>query len=173
MPYSLSSDKIRLRAVEQSDLDTIYLLENEIAESGSSVINQPLSRKMLWDYIESYSADIAADRQLRLMIEDTGGNTVGAIDVSDYDPVNRRGFVGISILSAHRGKKYGTAALDVLCRYCADALGMHQLAALVAADNSISRHLFAEAGFKSAGRLRSWLRRGKTYEDVLIFQKLF
>lgn len=173
MAYTLQNDKIRLRAVEREDLDMLYLLENQIAEAGSSEENQPVSRMMLWNYIESYSADIAADRQLRLVVEDAQGTAVGAIDISDYDARNRRGYVGISILEGQRRRGYAAAALDVLCRYAAHTLGMHQLAAHVAVDNEASRRLFAAAGFKACGRLRSWLRRGSSYADVLIFQKLF
>ena len=173
MPYTLQNDKIKLRAVESSDLDMLYFLENEIAEAGSSVSNQPVSRMMLWNYIQSYSADIASDRQLRLIVEDAEGNAVGAVDISDYDASNRRGYVGVSILSANRGKGYGTAALEMLCRYASHTLGLHQLAAQVAVDNEPSKRLFASAGFKACGRLRSWVRRGNSYADILIFQKLF
>ena len=50
---------------------------------------------------------------------------------------------------------------------------MHQLAAVVAVDNAPSIALFKSCGFKSTGRLRSWIRRGRTYADALIFQRLF
>ena len=173
MAYSLKTDKIRLRAVERDDLDTLYLLENDMSEAGSAVTNQPVSRMMLWNYIENYSADIAEDRQLRLMIEDAEGNADGAVDISDYDPFNRRGFVGISILPSCRRRGYAADALALLCDYAANTLGMHQLAAIVDVDNEPSRSLFVSAGFKSCGRLRSWLRRGKTYSDAQIYQKLF
>ena len=173
MPYTLQNDKSRLRAVERDDLDMLYFLENEIAEAGSSVSNQPVSRMMLWNYIQSYSADIAADRQLRLIVENAEGNPVGAVDISDYDATNRRGFVGVSILADQRGKGYGSAALEVLCCYASQTLGLHQLAAQVAVDNEPSRRMFASADFKACGRLRSWIRRGNSYADVLVFQKLF
>lgn len=173
MPYTLRNDKIKLRAVERDDLDMLYFLENEIAETGSSVSNQPVSRMMLWNYIQSYSADIAADRQLRLIVEDAAGNAVGTVDISDYDAANRRGYVGVAILASYRGKGYGTAALDMLCRYASHTLGLHQLAAQVAVDNEPSRRLFASVGFKACGRLRSWVRRGNSFADILIFQRLF
>ncbi len=173
MSYSLSNEHISLRAVEHTDLDTLYLLENEICEAGSAAGNQPVSRMLIANYIDNYSADIAAEKQLRLMIVNNEGTTVGAVDISDYDAVHHRGFVGISVLASHRGKRYGSEALAMLCRYAADSLGMHQLAALVAVDNETSRRLFSAAGFKAAGRLRSWLKRGKNYSDVLVFQKLF
>lgn len=171
----LSNDKVCLRALERDDLDALYLLENDMAAGGSSVVKQPVSRQLLWQYIESYTADINVDKQLRLVIADARDTSilVGAIDIYDYDAHDRRGFVGISVLDAVRGQGYGKAALELLCQYAAEVLGMHQLAAVVAADNESSRQLFTSTGFKTCGSLRSWLRRGKHYADALLFQKLF
>ena len=173
MAYTLSNDIVSLRAVEREDLDTLYILENEMAEGGASVTAQPVSRMILWKYIEDYSADIAADKQLRLMICNAEGTAVGAVDISDYDAVNRRGYVGISVLKSERGKGYGKAALELLCKYASLTLGLHQLAAQVAVDNEPSRHLFTAVGFKTCGRLRSWLRKDGRFSDALLFQKLF
>ena len=50
---------------------------------------------------------------------------------------------------------------------------MHQLAAVVSVDNAASRALFDAAGYRTAGRLRSWVRRGRSYIDVLLYQRLF
>ena len=72
-----------------------------------------------------------------------------------------------------RGRGYGTEALTLLCDYARLALGMHQLAAVVAIDNEPSKALFDSAGFVTAGRLRSWLRSANHYTDVLLYQRLF
>ena len=173
MAYNLKNDIISLRPVEKADLDFLYSLENEISAGGASSIYQPVSRQMLWQYIESYSADINVDKQLRLIICDKEGTAVGAVDISDYDTHDRHAFVGISVLSTHRGMGYGRAALRILCDYASFELGIHQLVAVVAADNEASKRLFTGLQFKGAGRLKSWLRRGSRYEDAIIFQKLF
>ncbi|MBO4978703.1 MAG: GNAT family N-acetyltransferase [Muribaculaceae bacterium] len=170
----LDGNNIYLRAVEPDDIDFLYRLENEGGKEETGFATAPLSRQQLHEYIVGYSADIHAERQLRLMIcSATDGAAVGTVDITDYEPRDRRGFVGIAIGAAHRRKGYGLEALMILCRYAATTLGMHQLAAMVAVDNEVSRHLFVRAGFKPCGRLRSWLRRGNTYADALLFQKLF
>lgn len=162
-----------LRPVEKSDLDFLYYLENEISAGGTSTLYQPVSRQMLWNYIETYSADINVDKQLRLIICDKNDTPVGAVDISDYDTHDRHVFLGISITEAHRGLGYGREALQILCEYASTVLGIHQFAAVVAADNEASKRLFTGLNFKGAGRLKSWLRRGSRYEDAIIFQKLF
>lgn len=173
----IEDNDIRLRAVEPDDLDFLYMLEACEGSADASLNPAPVSRQLLWEYIQNYRADIHADGQLRLVIEVTDGSGIGhragTVDISDFDAFNGRGFVGIIIDPALRGRGYGRRALDLLCRYAPVSLGMHQLAAVVAVDNDASKALFKTCGFKSSGRLRSWLRRGRTYADALIFQRLF
>lgn len=171
---TLNSKRLRMRAPEPSDLDFLYLLENSDGAEGCGFTAAPVSRRMLHDYIEAYSADINTDGQLRLVIEDTAtGQAIGTADISDYDSRDRRGFVGIIITDSHRRQGYGTEALQLLCNYAATTLGMHQLAAIIEIDNEASKALFTACGFRPAGRLRSWLRRGRNYADALLFQRLF
>lgn len=170
----ISDTRIILRPVEPEDLDTLYLLENATSRAEGGFATAPASRFELSRYIESYSADIFAEKQLRLMIvARDSGRTVGAIDISDFDARNRRGFVGIAVIEDERRKGYGRAALEVLCGYAADVLGMHQLDAQIAYDNEASRALFGACGFRTCGRLRSWLRRGSSYADALLYQRIF
>lgn len=129
----------------------------------------PVSRQMLWDYVNTYSSDIYADRQLRLMI-DTGGHTIGTVDITDFDPRHGRAMLGIAIDEPWRGQGAATEALRQIIEICKDTLGMHQLAVMVPRDNTPSMRLFEKLGFKTSGCLRSWLRRGKKYEDVVILQ---
>lgn len=163
---------IRLRAPEPADIDFLYCLENSDGAHACGFTTAPVSRQMLWDYLHSYDGDIFAAKQLRLVIE-ADGQPVGTVDISDFDARDRRGFVGIIIADAFQRKGYGREALGMLCAYASTTLGMHQLVAAVAAENTASRKLFASCGFKSCGRLRSWVRRGNSYEDALLFQRLF
>lgn len=173
MAYSLSNNLVFLRPVEKSDLDFLFAIENEISEGGASSLYQPVSRQMLWQYIESYSADINVDKQLRFIICDKAGKAVGAVDLSDYDTHDRHVFVGISVLKEYRGLGFARSALLLLMDYASRELGIHQIVAVVAADNEASKRLFTGLNFKGAGRLKSWFRRGSRYEDALLFQKLF
>lgn len=172
MTHTLSSGHVSLRAPEPSDLDFLYCLENQPDSFTTGWTNAPVSRQMLWDYLQAYSADIYSTRQLRLIIcADT--TAVGVVDLAEYDPANERAFVGIAILPQYQGNGYAKEALNLLMDYASTTLGMHQLCAIVAVDNEASRGLFLDAGFRSAGKLRSWLRRGRQYTDALLLQKLF
>lgn len=171
---TLENDIVRLRAVEPHDSQLLFSLEADPAMDEVNFATAPASRHLIDRYIASYTADLHSDGQLRLIIEARdSGKAVGSIDISDYNPRDRRGFVGIAIVEGERRKGYGRAALEILCRYAALDLGIHQLAAQVAVDNTASKALFTSCGFKPAGRLRRWIRRGRAYQDAIIFQHLF
>lgn len=167
----LIDDKITLRALEPTDIDIMYRWENdaELWRYGSTVA--PFSRKQIWEYIAGYDADIYSARQLRLMIIDnSSGNAVGAIDITDYDPANQRAAVGIFVDSAYQRMGYASAAIRLTEEYCAERLGVHQLWAIVPGDNKPSRSLFTSLGYKISGRLQSWLKTRTSYVDVYIYQ---
>ena len=170
----LKNDKVTLRALEPTDLDALYRWENDTSlwEVGASIA--PYSRKQLWDYIENYDGDIYNARQLRLMIiSNQTGETVGTIDIYDFDPTNRRAAIGILIDSSHTGSGYGTAAVGLVAEYTKSTLGMHQLYVYIPVDNKPSIGLFRKCGFKPSGCLRSWMRRAGNYADVAVMQLLF
>lgn len=164
--------QLTLRAPEPSDLEMLYQLENLPEVCDVSVHNAPVSRQMLADYLIGYSADIARDRQLRLIAQ-ADGLAVGAIDLYEYSPTSARAMVGIAVMPEWRGKGIGHRMLDMATEYCRRDLSLHQLCAFVARDNEPSLRLFASAGFKTSGCLRSWIKRGNAYEDAIILQLLF
>lgn len=165
---------ISLRAPEPSDLDLLYLWENdpELWPCGDNPA--PMSRHALSEYINNYTGQLSRDGSLRLVIVRMhDGQAVGTLDLFDYDPRNSRAAVGIFIDEHHRNHGYAADALHWLDTYASQHLNLHQLWAVVAVDNDPSRVLFTQAGYKSAGKLRSWLKSGRHYTDALLFQKLF
>lgn len=160
---------IRVRAIEPTDIDFLYRIENIPQVWNISWGDAPVSRQLLWDYINSYTADIYRDRQLRLIIE-TEGKSVGTVDISDYDPRNGRALIGVAVDAAYQNKGIATEALRQVIERCRDTFGMHQLAALILKDNEASLHLFEELGFKTSGCLKSWHKKGGSYVDTVIMQ---
>ncbi|MDE6048786.1 MAG: GNAT family N-acetyltransferase [Paramuribaculum sp.] len=169
----LSDDMVHLRALEPADAERLYLWENDTRMWNVGCATAPFSRKQLEEYIATYDADIYSARQLRLMVvENESGCAVGTADLYDFDPVNQRAGVGILISEEYRGRRYGERAVRLLERYGFMRLGLHQLWAVVPESNSPCRNLFEQAEYRITGRLRSWLRRGKSYEDAYLYQRL-
>jgi diamine N-acetyltransferase len=170
----INNDLVALRAPEPGDVDALFRHENAPESPDATLTCAPVSRRMLERYVENYSADIADTGSLRLMVVAAdSGRTVGSVDLYDHNSRDRRAYVAIYIEESARRRGYGLAALGLLCTYASETLGLHQLAAEIAVGNAPSRGLFAKAGFKTCGRLRSWLRTGRRYSDVIICQRLF
>lgn len=167
----LTDGNMTLRAVEPADIDIMLAWENDTADWPASDNTAPCSRHLLEQYVMSYNADIFAARQLKLII-DIDGEAAGAVDLFDFDPVNRRAALGIVIDRAFRGRGLSVRALCLIVRYSSACLGLHQLWAITAADNHPSRRMLDAAGFTASGRLRSWLRRGSSYSDAYLYQLL-
>lgn len=165
--------EIALRAPELADVDMMYRLENSPEVAGVSWGQGPVSRQMLWAYVNEYSADPLADHQMRFVIE-ADGVAAGCIDVSDIDMANRRAFLGIGLERAFRGRGIALEAVRQAARFCREDLGLHQLAVIVPRSNEASMRLFEKAGFKTCGCLRSWVRVGaNSYADAIVLQLLF
>ncbi|MBQ0070117.1 MAG: GNAT family N-acetyltransferase [Bacteroidales bacterium] len=177
MPYfaqnvtAMHNDIITLRALEPTDLDTLYEWENDASLWAVTDTVAPYSRKVLWQYLENSTTDIYTNRALRLMIVSTAdGTPMGTIDFFNYDPLNNRAELGLFIAAEHRGKGVGRQALELLCDYARNHIGMRQLHICVGADNEPCLKLFSDYGFVQAGVLKDWIKRGREYRDAVILQ---
>lgn len=167
----LTDDVVTLRAPEPDDVDMMYLAENDVTLWNDGVTFAPVSRKQLWDYVENYDGNIYSAGQLRLVIE-SQGSVAGIIDLYDYDRINLRAYVGVTVLQPMRCKGIATRALRLLSDYCRRSLGMHQLAAVVRCDNVPSVRLFTSAGFTETGHFVDWIKRGNGYVSAIHYQKI-
>lgn len=160
---------MQLRAPEIADIDRIYLWDNMTDELHTSLRTGPLSRHCIQQWVEKYDGDIFASSGVRFMI-DVDGETVGTVDVFDFDRHSRHAFVGIYIAAAHRRKGYARRALNDVCRRMSRDVSMRTLAAIVATDNNPSACLFRSAGFAEVGVLKDWIADGIGYIDAILFQ---
>lgn len=161
---------VRLRAMEPEDLDALYRIENDRDVWDVGENNVPYSRYILHDYIANASADIYADKQVRMVVENEKGQLVGVADVVNFCPSHARAEVSIVICREHRKKGYARAAIRQIMDYALRTLHLHQLYAVVREDNMPSLNLFSSLGFKSKTVLDDWLFDGKDYHNVVVMQ---
>lgn len=163
----------RLRALEPEDLDIMYGWENDTNVWRDSGTTAPFSRHVLSRLIEEQQFDIYATRQMRLVIEDVATReTVGAVDIFEFDPHNRRAGVGIIVSPPFRQRGFALDALRALERYASDILHLHQLWCSIAEDNTASLALFARAEYEQCGRRREWLLTTNGTVDEILMQKI-
>lgn len=161
---------MKLRALEPEDLEFLYDMENdmELWEYGTSTA--PISRYALRQYIATCKNDIFEDGQVRFAIQEMD-KTVGLIDLTGFQPVHRRAEVGIVIHKDFQGRGFGRVSLELLKSYSRDVAGLHQIYAVVAADNVKARHLFQSSGFLLSHVLRDWLSSPTgEMQDACLFQ---
>ena len=166
----LQTEKIRLRALEPRDVDLLYRWENDPEVWKVSNTMTPFSKFTLQEFIKTSTTDVYASRQLRLMVEDWKGNTVGAVDVFDFEPFHRRAGIGILIAKDYRHNGYAEEAVRCVCQYLFSVFQLRQVYCNVMADNEISLKLFRHIGFQPSGVQKDWIRTQNGYTDVLILQ---
>ncbi|PSR54432.1 GNAT family N-acetyltransferase [Adhaeribacter arboris] len=168
----LQGEHIYLRALEPSDLDFLYSLENDTAIWPVSNTTTPFAKHVLQQYLEQAAADIYTIKQLRLLINTHQHWAVGTIDLFDFEPIHQRAGVGIVIAPPFRQQRYATEALQLILKYCREHLFLHQVFCSVSNDNVSSLRLFESAGFLAVGIRREWIRTPKGWQDVIEFQKI-
>lgn len=168
---------MQLRALEPSDLNLLFALENDSDFWLSSSTRAPYSRVALKEHIALATRhDIYALRQLRLVAEKMIGErreAVGLVDLIDFSPEHHRAEVGIVVLPQYRRKGYGREILGSLEHYCRTILSLHQLYAYVPATNTASLALFAQSGYTTTAQLEDWLfYQGQYWTTHLLCLKL-
>lgn len=169
---NMKQPSILLRAVEFDDTDIILQWENDSREWHHSGTTIPFSRYQIEQYVLNASSDFWSARQVRLMITLLNGITVGAVDLFEADPLNRRAGIGITIDARHRRHGYASEALTAIATTSFSRLGLHQLWCNIALENEASLRLFENAGFQKAGIRRDWLHYDGQFHDVWFLQLL-
>ncbi|MEZ4808802.1 MAG: GNAT family N-acetyltransferase [Allomuricauda sp.] len=170
---NLKGKQLYLRALEPSDLDFLYQLENDTSIWEISGTLRPYSKKVLRLYLENAHRDIYEVKQLRLCICNHEDSCIGLIDMFDFDPKNRRAGIGIVIANIEeRNKGWGAEAISLLCDYAFSTLDLHQLYANILEDNQASIHLFEKMGFERIGIKKQWIRTNNGFKNEIMFQKI-
>nr|WP_299388844.1 GNAT family N-acetyltransferase [Allomuricauda sp.] len=170
---NLKGKNIYLRALEPTDLDFLYQLENDTAIWEISGTLKPYSKKVLRLYLDNAHRDIYEVKQLRLCICTPDDRCVGLIDLFDFDPKNKRAGMGLVIANPEdRNKGWGAEAIELLCKYAFSTLDLHQVYANILEENKPSIHLFEKLGFTLIGVKKEWVRTSNGFKNELMFQKI-
>ena len=146
-PIRIEGEKIILRSVDSSDIDTILLWENSSAEPLYGVYEEQFAREDVAQFVENQQRySLAENEQLRLMICTHSGERLGSVDLTEYD--GRKAFISILIFDLdNRRKGFGSEALQLLISY-AKSLDLRSLYATILPENLASISLFEKAGFE-------------------------
>lgn len=93
---------------------------------------------------------------------------IGGVNLHNYNAQHRRAELGIMIGEKDlRGKGYGTEAVQLMCDYGFNAMGLNSIMLLTTGFNIAGQRAYEKAGFKEIGRRREarWFA-GKYWDDI-------
>ncbi len=168
---TLKGETIYLRALEPEDLEFIHAIENDESIWEISNTHTPYSKFLIKQYLEHAQKDIFEVKQLRLVISSYKDESLGLIDIFDFDFKHGRAGIGILVKEPDdREKGYGTESLKLLIDYSFTHLGLHQLYCNISEDNSASIKLFSNFGFEQVGLKKDWNHVNGVYKNEYLFQ---
>lgn len=166
----IKDETITLRCAEPEDAELIYRWENDRDIWRVSGTHVPFSRFQIDQFLLSNN-DLFSQKQLRLMIDlNDMGESIGCIDIFDYDGINQRAGLGILIDKEHRQQGYAKTALALCIEYLFHDLMLHQVYCSIDELNTESQQLFESQGFSLCGQRKDWLKTAEGYLDVFEYQ---
>ena len=152
MPIYIKGEKVILRSVDSSDIDTILLWENSSDNPLYGVYDEQYTREDVVQFVENQQCySFAENEQLRLMICSHEGERLGCVDLTEYD--GEKAFVSILIFDLdNRRKGFAENALRLTISY-AESLGLRTLYANIFPENLPSISLFKKLGFEAVNGL--------------------
>ncbi len=166
----IKDEIIALRCAEPEDAQQIFLWENDRDIWRVSGTYVPFTRFQIEQFLLN-SNDLFSQKQLRLMIDMVEtGESIGCIDIFDYDNINSRAGLGILIDRAFRQQGYAKAALTLCIEYLFKNLLLHQVYCSIDETNTESQQLFLGLGFELCGKRIDWINTPDGYLDTLEYQ---
>lgn len=169
----IKNDTIALRCAEPEDAHLIYSWENDRTVWRVSGTIAPYTLFHIEQFLLNNN-DLTSQKQLRLMIVLCAtSESIGCIDIYDYDALNERAKVGILIDKDHRQQGYAACALSLCLDYLFHNLMLHQVYCAVDEKNTESQKLFERQGFVLCGRRKDWIKTPVGFIDELEYQKIY
>ena len=166
----IKNDMIALRCAEPEDAEMIFRWENDRDIWRVSGTHVPFTHFQIEQFLLNNN-DLFSNKQLRLMIDlNDYGQSIGCIDIFDYDNINQRAGLGILIDKAHRHKGYAKAALALCIEYLFHDVMLHQVYCSIDEANTESQQLFINQGFTLCGMRKEWIKSENGYIDVFEYQ---
>ena len=166
----IKNETISLRCAEPEDADRVIRWENDRRVWRVSGTHVPYTRFQIEQFLIGNN-DLFSQHQLRLMIDlNATHESIGCIDIYDYDPLNERAKVGILIDEAYRHQGYASSTLSLCLDYLFNDLMLHQVYCVVDEKNLESQKLFEGQGFERCGIRKDWIKTPEGFIDEWEYQ---
>jgi diamine N-acetyltransferase len=168
----IKDDIITLRCAEPEDVEQVFRWENDRDIWRVSGTHVPFTRFQIEQFLLSNN-DLFSQRQLRLMIDlNETGQSIGCIDIFDYDCINQRAGLGILIDKLYRHQGLAKEALALCVDYLFQEVMLHQVYCSIDETNTSCQQLFLDQGFTQCGQRKDWIRTENGFMDVFEYQRI-
>lgn len=117
--YFWKNDLVELRTIEDQDWEAYYYnrFDSEGRRKLNCVVELPPTESEAKSFTDKFKNFNKSSERIMLTVLNMEGQNVGAININSIDEKNGTFSIGLQIDRDHRGKGYGTAAMDILMRY--------------------------------------------------------
>jgi len=166
-------DEIYFRTLITDDVSVMMAWENNPDNWKISSTSKPYSRAQIEEFV-NLSQDIFIHSQLRLIICLTESNeTIGNIDLFDFEPEHQRVGVGILIDEKYRNKGLANQSIQLIEEYCKVILGVKNIFCNILTDNIQSIKLFEKNKFIRLCVKPNWHQyNGEWFDEYLYLKAL-
>lgn len=167
----LTSERLRLRALDRCDAEALYTWENDTEAWISAGTLNPLSRAFIDAYIVESTTSISTRGELSLIIELQEDKTaIGYLQFLGYDAISRRVGLGLYISPRYRSQGYAYEVMQIAERYAFGRLGVRMMYADILASNEACCRLFDRLGYTHTATLPEWFWSDGRYHDLRYYQ---
>ena len=166
-------DDVRLRLLEESDVDELHALivdnRNHLARWLAWAEAQ--TREDTEAFVRRTGAQVEADDGFQQAIVCDGriGGVVGLLGV---EPLSRSTSIGYWLAEAHQGRGIVTTAVGALVGYAFGTLGLNRVEIRVATENRRSREIPERLGFRQEAVFRRAERVSTRQLDMAVYSVL-
>lgn len=168
----LIGEKIRLRALERSDLDNfMQWVNNREITQYLLAFPVPVSRAYEERWLENALFHTASDKVFA--IDTHEGEYLGNCGLHSIDSIARHAELGIVIgKPSHLSKGYGQDAINTLLRLSFDSLNLEKIYLRVYSGNTRGIRCYEKCGFQQVGRLKRHRFVEGEWQDEIVMEIL-
>ena len=167
---SLQGNKISLRPIERTDLDSLNCWKNK--EDVYMYLGggfQPISKDQQANWLESMM-DLTGNNRRFIIVQE--GRTIGMVGLYNIHWIHRTCEIGIFIGEDQaRRKGAATEACCLIEKYAKNYLNLRKITLKVVVDNKKAVSMWHSLGYQSVGELREERFINGKYCNLLIMEK--
>ncbi len=173
----ISSEKVIIRPLNQSDLERIVALHNNVEIKKLTMMHPfPVSLEMDKNWFDRVILD-TSNKEIYFAIEEKVTNTFSGFSfLTRINWINRNCYFGIVLDPEYQNKGIGKETTKLLINYGFNHLNLNKILLEVIVNNKPAIELYRKIGFVEEGLLKQQYFSDNNYQDVLlmsIFKNVF